>query len=84
MKFQVIRQVNGKFESQCFEDETALLDSMRDLGFQFLGHSERTDLLPHLQGRPVFKEFHGPMGGSIDGAPAVRYEDWEVSELLST
>ena len=80
-KYQVVVMAEGKFFQYAPKDMFAF----GEIGqYEFDGIEDRPHLKAELRGHPKFKKLAGPMWNGIeDGEPVIRYEAWDVYEILS-
>lgn len=69
--------INGVIK---FKTEAEFISYCEEKGFKYIGKETATHLREELQQKPKFSGLSGPM---YDGEDMVRYETWEMSELLS-
>ena len=63
-----------------FEGMQAVLDGMKERGYEFVTGNHNDYNRAELQGAPIFKGLAGPMW---DGDGWIRYETPEMNEILS-
>lgn len=68
---------NRTFE---FDNRADLIKFMESKGYKHTGDNHNKVNRAELQGQPIFKNMAGPM---YDGGGKVRYETWELYEVLS-
>lgn len=82
MKYKLIEMGNrGVSVITRYDTREDLIAGMEAKGYEHLGPCKGDWLNAELIGQPTFKGIFGPMGPDSD---AVRYEDAETNELLST
>lgn len=81
MKFKLIEMGERGSIVTMYDTAEELIAGMEAKGYEHLGPCKADWLRSELRGQPTFKGIFGPMGPDPD---AVRYEDAETNELLST
>lgn len=81
MPKSVSYEVYGLTDTLKFKDAESLIEGLKQRGIRHTGYDTlSTSFRPEIRGQPTFDNLAGPMYG---GAGKVRYETWELSDLLS-
>lgn len=72
--------IYGLNKPYSFDNRADLIKFMESKGFKHTGDNHTTTSRVELQGQPMFKNMAGPMH---DGGGKVRYETWELYDMLS-
>ena len=72
--------VYGLDKTYSFDNRAEFIKFMESKGYRYTGDNHNKSNRAELQGQPVFKNMSGPMH---DGGGKVRYETWELYEVLS-
>ena len=81
MKYQIVTNFARSVE---IIDAADTIGAFEDRGYRYRGDETGAHLREELRGQPKFDGLCGPMwGGTSNGQPVIRYEDWASYELLS-
>tara|TARA_X000001382_G_scaffold123372_1_gene107086 strand:- start:1191 stop:1475 length:285 start_codon:yes stop_codon:yes gene_type:complete len=77
MEIEMQFNINGVIK---FQNEKDFISYCENKGFKYLGKEMGTHLREELFLKPKFSELSGPC---YDGENSIRYETWDIQEVLS-